>query len=168
MWQSVSPPKLWQSASPPEMQEEFRAVSGLPVCVVEISWLNGSAILVEFYLDFPEGHICRGLERGLRKSYEKCWVDLSFIACMFSSSFTISTLPRITLELVRTCLTENLKAYFPCYLCRQAKWMPAHKFIVKNLYKLHSDHYSDKAVHTLDISSTQWSAQCENDPKWYK
>ena len=67
--------------------------------------------------------------------------------------------PAITFESVWSCLTENLKAYFPCKLCHQAKWMPIHKFIVKNLDKLHCDHYSDEAVYTLDIHpvvSSMW------------
>ena len=44
--------------------------------------------------------------------------------------------------------------------------MPTHKFIVEYLDKLHCDHYSDEAVYTLDISSTRWSAQCENYPNY--
>ena len=34
---------LRESVSPPEIQEEFGAVSGLPVCEVEISWRKGGS-----------------------------------------------------------------------------------------------------------------------------
>ena len=50
--------------------------------------------------------------------------------------------------------------YVPCKLCCQAKWMPTYELFGKDLQKLHDNHKSDEAVHTLNILRRLWSAFC--------